>query len=58
MPDPKCERCRVSCPEQYMEECGTCPQPLCPVCAEDVGLCQPCEAADRLAFAYTERKAA
>lgn len=50
MCDPKCDRCNVSCPEQYIEECETCPQPLCPVCTEDAGMCRPCEAADRLVY--------
>lgn len=49
----------MSCPEQYMSECETCPASLCPVCEEDAGgLCGPCGMADRLAFDYTERLAA
>lgn len=54
----KCDRCRVSCPEEYMGECETCPQLLCPVCSEDVGLCAPCEEGDRLAAQYADRLAA
>lgn len=52
MSNPKCDRCNVSCPEEYMEECETCPQPLCLVCAEGSGMCHPCESADRLVYKH------
>ena len=49
MHDVKCDRCGVSCPDEYVEGFGACPRDLCPICAEDVGLCDACELADRLA---------
>jgi hypothetical protein len=51
MHEHRCERCGVSCPEEYMQECAGCPRIICPMCAEGSEMCAPCESRDRLALA-------